>query len=423
MPDDQHFRTLYLCYFGLREPLVQTQVLTYLREINKMDGAEISLLTFEPRLSENWTAAQIEEEKRQLAAEGIEWHCLPYHKWPSVPATFYDVLRGIFTTVKLLRRKRIDVLHARVQVPMLIAAVARKLSFRRKTRIIFDIRGFFPEEYTDAGSWKENGLLYKVVKRIEKWLLGEADAFVVLTEKARDILFPESRESGFDKLGRPVEVIPCCTDLARFESADDAARREIRDEYGLQNRNVVVYVGSLGTWYLADQMADLMQAARELDETTFALILTQTAPEIMLERLMERGFSDRDLLIKKVPHAEIPKYLSAADIALSFIKPCFSKLSSSPTKIAEYLAAGVPIISNRGVGDVAEQIEADKVGAIVNDFDRESYFAALRKIEDLRLSSDLSMNCRTSARERFDLEKIGGFKYRRLYEKILQQGK
>ena len=26
-------KTLYICYFGLREPLVQTQVLPYLREL------------------------------------------------------------------------------------------------------------------------------------------------------------------------------------------------------------------------------------------------------------------------------------------------------------------------------------------------------------------------------------------------------
>ncbi|MCV4754379.1 hypothetical protein OFC37_33460, partial [Escherichia coli] len=70
--------------------------------------------------------------------------------------------------------------------------------------MLFDIRGFMPEEYTDAGIWPEGGLLYRTAKTIEKWLMKESDAFVVLTEKARDILFPESRETGRDRLGRPV---------------------------------------------------------------------------------------------------------------------------------------------------------------------------------------------------------------------------
>ncbi len=61
--------TLYLCYFGLREPLVQTQVLPYLREIKKIDDLKVSLLTFEPDFKEKWTAEQIEVEKKKLAGE------------------------------------------------------------------------------------------------------------------------------------------------------------------------------------------------------------------------------------------------------------------------------------------------------------------------------------------------------------------
>ncbi len=400
---------------------MQTQVLPYLREIAKLEGMQVSLLTFESDLGKNRTPEKIEEQKRKLAEEGITWYCLPYHKWPSVPATFYDVVRGMLLTRKLIKRHSIDILHARSHVPMFIAAAARNLSLRRKPKIIFDIRGFFPEEYTDAGNWKENGLLYKAVKKVEKWLLRQADGFVVLTEKARGILFPESREGGVDKYRLPVEVISCCVDMARFASANEASRDEIRNKYGLQGRSVITYTGSLGTWYLADEMADMMQAAHERDKTAFALILTQSAPEMMSERLEARGFTAADFLIKQVSHSEVPKYLSASDVALSFIKPCFSKLSSSPTKIAEYLAGGLPVITNRGVGDVAEQVEADNTGVVVDDFTRQSYLRALEKIAELMRSPGLPDNCRRSAGERFDLQKTGGAKYRRLYRALLDK--
>ena len=46
-------KTLYLCYFGLREPLVQTQVVPYLREM-RAAGIEVSLLTFEPGWPRSW---------------------------------------------------------------------------------------------------------------------------------------------------------------------------------------------------------------------------------------------------------------------------------------------------------------------------------------------------------------------------------
>ena len=413
--------TLYLCYFGLHEPLVQTQVLPYLREIQK-GGVKVSLMTFEPNFKASWTKERIASEKKRLAhEEGIEWHCLGYHKRPSVPATAYDILTGAWLTRQLLRRGNFDVVHARVHVPMLMAVLARKFSRRRnKPKVIFDIRGFFPEEYTDAGVWKENGWLYRATKRVEKTLLREADAFVVLTEKARSILFPESRQTGFDQLGRPVEVIPCCVDLQRFDAADAAAaRREIREKYNLQDRPVAAYVGSFDGWYLTGEMLDFFQAARERDPRAFTLILTQRDKEKVVARLRQRGFADTDFLVESVAPAEIPKYLSASDVALSFIKACYSKQSSSPTKIAEYLAGGVPIVANDGVGDVTELIEGENVGAVVRGFDAKNYREALEKIEALNDDGRLREKCRERARKIFHLETVGGEKYRALYRRLL----
>ncbi len=172
-------RSLYICYFSLQEPLVQTQVLPYLREITK-SGVEIHLLTFEPNPSQ-WTQEKQKAEKGKLAENGIYWDFLKYHKRPSVPATAYDILIATFYIWLKNLRFKYDILHARVHVPMLMATLARKLSFH-KPKIIFDIRGFFPEEYVDAGIWRKDSLLYKVTKAVERWLMKEADGFVVLTE-------------------------------------------------------------------------------------------------------------------------------------------------------------------------------------------------------------------------------------------------
>lgn len=408
--------TLYLCYFGLREPLVQTQVIPYLKQI-ALDNVKVSLLTFEPNFSENWSKEEIEAEKQKLSSQKIDWHCLPYHKSPSVPATLYDVFAGARFARRMIRRENITVLHARAHIAAMMGAFAGA-GGGKKTKLLFDIRGFLPEEYTDGGSWRENGKLYRVVKRAEKWLIEKADGFVVLTERAREILFPESAEDGFDRRGRPVEVIPCCVDLQKFEAANEQTRNEMRAKLNLGNRRVIVYVGSFGTWYLADEMADLMATARERDDSTFALILTQSPPELMTQKLVERGFGEADFLVKKVSPAELPTYLCATDAALSFIKACYSKQASSPTKIAEYLAAGVPIITNRGVGDVAEVIEADLVGAVVENFNHESYLVALDTIETLQKDASLAVRCRRSAKDRFDLAAVGGAKYRFLYQRL-----
>lgn len=413
-------RTLYLCYFGLREPLVQTQVLPYLRQI-RQGGIDISLLTFEPNLQEKWTKEEIKTEREKLSAEGINWHFLAYHKSPSVPATFYDVLNGARYTRELIEREKIDVLHARIQIPALIAAVARKLS-RRKPKLIFDIRGFFPEEYTDAGIWKENGWLYKTVKRNEKWLLKEADGFVVLTEKARQILFPESADNGFDKFDRPVEVIPCCIDPARFAHAATLDRSAIRREMNLDGRRVFVYAGSFGGWYLTDEMTRFFAQAHRQNPATFTMILTQSDAAAVKQKLVSAGIAEKDFLVIKVSPKEVPVYLKAADAAISFIKACYSKQSSSPTKIAEYLASGLPVISNSGVGDLDELIEGEKAGIILKGFTENDYAAALTEIDEFLKDANISEHCIEIAHRKFDIAQVAGKNYRRLYKRLLTDG-
>lgn len=409
-------KTLYICYFGLREALVQTQVIPYLLEIGK-DNIKVTLLTFEPDLKTKWTDEQIEKERADLSEKGIRWICLAYHKSPSVPATAYDIFCGAWYIARLLRKEKYEVLHGRVHIPTLMGALARKLS-KHKPKLLFDIRGFFPEEYTDAGVWPEGGWLYRSAKRVESWLFDESDGFVVLTEKAREILFPESKETGFDQFGRPVEVIPCCVDLERFKTANEWSRREVRAELNIGDRKVIAYAGSFGGWYLTSEMVDFFEAARKHDPNTFFLILTQRDVEKVSTLLADRGFAPDEYFVGSVTAGELPKYLSAADFAISFIKACYSKLSSSPTKIAEYLACGLPIIANRGVGDIDELIEKNGVGIMLEGFATDSYLKAIADMDSLE---DVMKKCRETALREFDLEKIGGSRFRDLYRRLLSE--
>ncbi|HEY2846578.1 MAG TPA: glycosyltransferase, partial [Pyrinomonadaceae bacterium] len=267
---------------------------------------------------------------------------------------------------------------------------------------------FFPEEYTDAGVWPENGILYRLAKRVERWLLRQADGFVLLTNKARDILF-DGRER------RPVEVIPCCVDMERFQCANDENRTKFREEFGLEDRLIAAYVGAFGGWYLTDETADLLGVLKMRRPDTFALVLTQSDPETIETLLHERGYSDDDLLVRRVSAAEVPKYLAAADLAVSFIKRCYSKQASSPTKNAEYLACGLPIIANSGIGDVDELIGGSEVGTLVSVLSRSGYETAVDEI--LRFKKPPSHMRDVAARE-FELQSVGGARYRRLYSRL-----
>lgn len=407
-------KALYLCYFGLLEPLVQTQVVPYLEEIAK-SGVEIELLTFEPKLRKRWPKDKIDQHRSILESKGIRWRRLGYHSRPSIPATMFDLANALVHIIYWHKKARYDLLHARGHIPAPLAAICKTLL---GTKFLFDIRGFMPEEYADAGIWANGGPLFRMVKRVEKWLMSRSDGFVVLTDKARDILFPQLDESSRDILGRPVEVIPCCVDAAKFEESSMVQPDGLPE---LSGRKVYIYVGSFGGWYMTNEMLDLFAFVRRRDPTAFVIVLTQRESEKVYNELISRGFDDSDILVKSVSPENVGGYLGRADVAISFIRPCYSKLSSSPTKIAEYLIAGLPLIINPGVGDLDALIMNEKVGVMVAEFSDKGFIEASAEMDTMLSDTGLSGRCKEAAKKHFDLHTVAGPRYVRLYEKILNE--
>jgi len=390
MSDAPH--ALYICYFGLREPLVQTQVLPYLRELIAR-GVRMSLLTFEPRPFDE------DDWRERLRAGGIAWQSMRYHKRPTLPATLYDIVRGAFRAASIARRDHVDLFHARSHVAAAMAALAKRMT---GVPLIFDFRGYLAEEYVSRGNWRAGGLLYRVTKAAERRLLRVADGLVFLTERMRvhrDV---------------PFEIIPCCVDAGRFSAA-------ARADLGLSDRVVYIYTGALGGYYLVDETAALLAAARRADPRTFALIITQSAPNDITAALQRHGFTADDYRVITVAPPDVPRYLHAADVAVSLIRTSFARRASSPTKFAEYLAAGLPVISTAEIGDMDAQILDNRVGVLLDRFDDDAYDAAVRTMTELRRDPDLRERCRALARSEYDLHAVGGVRYRRLYAAVLRR--
>ena len=202
-------RSLYVCYLSLEDPLVETQVVAYLEGLARR-GHTIHLLTYEPKLS----AERKHRLRADLARRGIAWHSLRYHKRPSLPATVYDALVGALVALRLMRRHRLDAIHARSHVPAATGLIVRRLT---GCRLIFDIRGLIADEYVDAGRWPRGGVAQRITERIQRAAIARADGIVVLTERVRDHLFGPS-------VDERVTVIPCCADLDRL-GGDPERRR------------------------------------------------------------------------------------------------------------------------------------------------------------------------------------------------------
>jgi glycosyltransferase involved in cell wall biosynthesis len=398
-------RTLYLCYFGLREHLTQTQVLPYLRELSRSRIAT-HLLTFEPGWPHSWADEERRAWRERLREDGIEWDALAYHKKPSALATLYDILVGTLAAVKLSRREKIDALHARAHIPLIIALMARSLC---GAKVIFDVRGLVADEYVDAGIWRKTGPVYRTIKWIERIGIARAEQVVVLTERMFAWLVEEMKADPVK-----IEVIPCCVDFSRFNVNGSGAAPET----GAADRFEVVYAGSVTGLYLLEEMGRFFLALRERRPNAYLRILTASPAPQASRTLSNLGLGEEDYWIGAVPPSEIPAYLRRAKVGLSFRKPTFSQIAASPTKIPEYLAAGIPVVSNAGIGDTDRTLLDGRVGIVVSDFSRKSYDEAAGALLELLGEADLDVRCHRVAYERFDLEKVGAERYRELYRRI-----
>ncbi len=397
--------TLYICYFGLREPLVQTQVLPYLRQL-AAGGVGVNLLTFEPRTGEGWRPDEESARRSELAADGVNWFRLTYHKSPSALATGYDIIAGARRVVKIARARGVGVLHARAHVPMAMAMLAaRRLP---GVRLVFDIRGLMAEEYADAGVWREGSPLFRAVKKLERAGVRRADGVVVLTRAMRDWLVREERADA----GK-IEVIPCCVDFSRYTREDGG---------GGAGGFEVVYAGSVTGLYMLEEMARFFSEVRALRPGATLRVLTKSPAGRAAEVLRRAGLRDEDFWIGGAAASEVPAHLRRARLGLSFRKPTFSQLAASPTKIPEYLAAGVPVASNAGIGDTDELLARERVGVLVRDFDRESLARAAREAVALAEEPGVASRCEQVAREHFDLARVGGARYLNVYRKLAGAG-
>jgi glycosyltransferase involved in cell wall biosynthesis len=394
-------RSLYLCYASLTDPLIRTQVVAYLAGLAR-GGHVIHLLTFEPELD----GRTRRELRAEMASQGIAWHHLRYHKRPSLPATIYDALLGAAYACWLVVRHRLGLIHARSHVPVAMGLLARMATRRR---LIFDIRGLLAEEYVDAGRWVRGGAPYRLTTWIQGVGLRRADGFVVLTERVRRVLFGEAAR-------QRTYVIPCCADFDRL--APHA--RDVRAELGLGDRPVMVYVGKLTGVYMDREMADFFAVARQHEPELVFLVLTQSPVDSIVDELRRSGVPEDAYRITQAPSSEVGTYLAASTFAICFCHPKPSLIASSPTKIGEYLAAGLPVVSGPDVGDTDTILREREAGIVVESFDDATYERATQQMLALAGEPGIRERCRAVAQSVFSLDEVGIPRYDALYREIAE---
>jgi glycosyltransferase involved in cell wall biosynthesis len=400
-------KILYLSYDGMTDPLGQSQVINYLIGLRGY-GYDFDILSFEKPEKMDQHGKYIQQ---LLDNNGIRWYPQKFHKNPPIVSKIYDKSM-LYRVAKALHAKnKYDLIHCR-SYPS--AEVAIRLKRKTGVKFLFDMRGFWPNEKADGGHWDQKKLFWRMVynyyKKKEKDFIRNADHIISLTRTGK-----KEMQTWDFYTNVPITVIPCCADTNNFLITTPQKKQAARSHLMISDDTFVVsYLGSLGTWYMIDEMLKFFAKVRKARPGALFLIISNSNPEIIIEKLSRHDLNEKDVKIINVPYTDVAKNMYASDISISFIRPVYSKIASSPVKIGEILSMGIPMIANN-LGDSGLFIQDHDLGTMLENMDDAEMDDAVARLDII--SKKDPNHIRKEAIDEYSLVK-GASLYHQAYQQI-----
>ena len=150
-------------------------------------------------------------------------------------------------------------------------------------------------------------------------------------------------------------IFPCCAKISRFQNVVVSSHPNII---------MLGYFGGLQSWQCVEQVIEIAIRLRKLDDRYKLLILTGSKVDKIQHLLDELG--KENYILKAVSQEEIPDWVGKMDISFALRSDRSLNRVSSPTKLRESLAAGVPIVVTEASGDWDEVVSVETGMVIPN---------------------------------------------------------
>ena len=182
-------------------------------------------------------------------------------------------------------------------------------------------------------------------------------------------------------------MIPTCVDLDRFPPAPlpDGPPR-------------LLLAGTLNGYYDLPLMARFADVARR---RSGALLRVLSPPATPIDPVLglagvQRGSADP---------SEMPLQVAASSAGLSVCRADagVSLTAAMPTKIAEFLSVGRPVVVNVGLGDADALLRSARAGVVLDDVTDDGLERAWSELSDLLSDPMTPARCRTLAEKHFSL--------------------
>ncbi len=381
-----------------------SQIIPYILGLNNNKFYKFTIISFEKKKIPN-------SLKELISKNDIKWYKLGFTPKYFFLLKFLDLIKIIIFPLLIIIFYKIDLVHCRGQLPALPGIIAKKLL---KKKFIFDCRGLWADERLDNKSWNKekfiHNLTYIFFKKIEKILFSFSDHNIVLTTKVRDFLIKDNKYNKKD-----FTIIPCSANFNHFNILGSTQIINKKKKLGINNYDFIIgYFGSISNIYHPDQMIKFFQFCKNIKKNTIILFFSDNFEYLKNNSINFNDLDDKDYLLINSNYKDLPIHYNICDLTLSFVKNTDARKASSPTKIGESLACGVPVLSNRGIGDLDTHLNFNNISIIDVNKDEE-----LKKISML-IKKFKSLNrhkIRNIGKKYYDLD-TAIMKYEEIYKKL-----
>ncbi len=272
-----------------------------------------------------------------------------------------------------------------VGIPGLIA------KWIRRKKLVFEVRDLWPQGAIELGIIK-NPLLIRMAYRFEKFCYRSADLIVTLSPGMKD-----------EVLGKlPQKKVISITNAANIELFSKLAEVDLL-KYGLEFKKYALYAGNIGKVNNVEWMLEAAKLLTEAGSEVKIVFIGDGQLKSYLEERKETDSIDNLLFLPLMPKTELVGFIQKAMLSLVPLANTPVLATSSPNKLFESLAAGVPVVITTQ-GWMKEFVESESVGVYVNPDSSEDLYEVLKNGEVL-LSMDREFYIEV-AKTHFDKKKL-----------------
>ena len=271
----------------------------------------------------------------KLSENTIKKHCIPLIPYANRLNPYYESLILAFLCI-VYRPKAII---GEMFFPKRIVGLVKRIC--SYTMVFADIHGAAVDEnlYVNPSISKKK---LDNIRETDRYTARSADYVICQSDEMKKYII-----SNYEVDADRICVYRCGYDSSLFK-LDNCKRKEIRQSLGVKDDELLfVYSGGLHKWQKVDDSLRLFKRYHEYNEKSKLLILTGETDVLMQLLSNEEFMQIRDMVVTtSVPFQSVPSYLNACDVAFLLRDNHVMNAVASPTKLAEYLSCGLPVISS-----------------------------------------------------------------------------